>query len=181
MGWLFTERSDTETDKEFFAREFGSAEILDLAKYGSTIYMKVKHHGKTFAVVCLTKWANADRCNFGYKDVDESMGPYEVKGCPLRILDGLDEPVNEYAKRWRADVVAWHAKKKPKPKEGDIIRLAAPIAFTDGFKGDRFTVTHYLRRGKRRTAYLGENGRMYRITNLAEREFEVIGKVGVLV
>lgn len=48
------------------------------------------------AVICLTKWnpRAADHMVFGYKDMSETMGPYNYD-CPARILDLLTPTDNE--------------------------------------------------------------------------------------
>jgi len=40
---------------------------------------------------------------WGYKPMDESVGPLYYN-CPVSYLDEADEPVNETAARWRAEV-----------------------------------------------------------------------------
>jgi hypothetical protein len=49
-----------------------------------------------------------DRYGWGYKDMDESMGPY-VYDAPLRLLEDLGPPPNEWAAKWREGVRANHA------------------------------------------------------------------------
>jgi hypothetical protein len=44
---------------------------------------------------------------WGYKDIDESMGPVEVN-CPLSFLDGLS-PATGFATKWRERVKKYHA------------------------------------------------------------------------
>lgn len=55
---------------------------------------------KVFAAITLTRIDNKDYYNFAYKDMDETMGPYEDK-CPKAILDLLTPTEYEYAKEWR--------------------------------------------------------------------------------
>lgn len=40
---------------------------------------------------------------WGYKDVEETMGPVD-KDCPVRLIDQAAEPPNEYAREWREQV-----------------------------------------------------------------------------
>jgi hypothetical protein len=180
MGWYGCERPRGTKDIDFFQKECGwekedsYCRILDAARNGSTVYLKVevKHDNKVerYALVCLTRWSQ-DFFNFTYKPIEESMGPCDYH-CPLRILDGLTEPANEYAAEWRKNVREWHKKKKAPPKFGNVIKFASPIRFTDGFEGDEFEVIRYGRRAKR---YLSkQNGRRYCITNVTDREFEVV-------
>lgn len=47
---------------------------------------------------------------YGYKDMDEGMGP-SVDDCPLVFFDLVPEPPNEYAVEFRARCRAFHAQK----------------------------------------------------------------------
>lgn len=55
---------------------------------------------------------------WGYKSMDESMGPYYFD-CPLKFLDMVPEPESQYAKEWRQKV---RAKVRPLAV-GDKVRL----------------------------------------------------------
>lgn len=65
---------------------------------------------------------------WGYKDMDESMGPNEVN-CPLSYLSDLTEARNEWAREWRESVRAYHARRAKKlehakgAKPGDTVRV----------------------------------------------------------
>lgn len=57
--------------------------------------------------------------DWGYKDMDETMGPYYYN-CPVKYLDEADEPANECAANWRAEVrrrAAERASKRPRVGE----------------------------------------------------------------
>lgn len=62
--------------------------------------------------------------SWGYKDMDESMGPCEIT-CPVSYFKLVPNPPNDWAKEWRAKVMARHAKKSVKLKYGDTIKLRA--------------------------------------------------------
>jgi hypothetical protein len=47
---------------------------------------------------------------WGYKDMDESMGPCDTD-CPLRLLDKAGPPPNDWAKDWRDKVRAGAARR----------------------------------------------------------------------
>jgi hypothetical protein len=69
-----------------------------------------KGDGDTRFIVCnLLDYRPANR-EWWHKDMDESMGPYYFS-CPLSLLDGASEPVNESAREWRDNVRKWHAGK----------------------------------------------------------------------
>lgn len=88
----------------------GKYEVLKSAMVGKTYYAAVKktifaaetepESIKVFAAVVLTAIDNKDYYNFAYKDMDETMGPYEYN-CPKGILDLLTPTDNEYANDWR--------------------------------------------------------------------------------
>lgn len=139
MGWTGTYRQRGQSDKDFFQSEFGNdCEILDTARKGMTAYLKIRSikTNEIFAAIILTR-INRGEYNFYYKDMDESMGPIECQ-CPLRILEGLSEPSNEYAKQWRENVRKWNAEKSPKAKIGNILKFAEPLKFQNGEKHDVF-------------------------------------------
>ena len=51
-------------------------------------------------MVCLLDYRPNEYYNIGYKDMEESEGPYYYN-CPERILKLLTPTSNEYALRWR--------------------------------------------------------------------------------
>lgn len=167
MGWtgIYLDK-DSFNARSFFSQEFGSnTEILQMAKYGSTYYFKLRTTPKngdkplTYALVALTSWRDGQFC---YKDMDETCGPCEVKGCPLSILEGLDPPEG-YAKSWRDRVREWHNEKKKQNdiKIGDTIVFDQPIKFSDGFVGTRFVKEKWTRGTVYRSL---ENNTCYRIS-----------------
>ncbi|MBO6031678.1 MAG: hypothetical protein J6Q22_09415 [Prevotella sp.] len=79
-----------------------SGEVLKSAMVGSVYYAAVKNHkGEVFAAVFLTcgrtRW---DNTAWGYKDMDETMGPNESK-CPASILALLTPTDSKWANEWR--------------------------------------------------------------------------------
>jgi hypothetical protein len=92
-------------------------------------------------VFLINRRAGKDGYNFGYKDMQETMGPYEC-GCPDRILDLLSPTTSEDANDWRQRCRAANAKAKSalKLRDGMIVKLPEAITFTNGAKHDTFTV-----------------------------------------
>ena len=82
----------------------GKTAVLKSSMIGSTYYAAINDNrdGNVFAVIYLT--AGADRSdpyfNFGYKDMDETMGPGYCD-CPKSILDLLTPTESEWANEWR--------------------------------------------------------------------------------
>ena len=171
MGWLFyTDRrvsnyAEEKAEIMRICRHVGSEvkqEPIQMSKVGSTWYVAVRttpigdfkikntdfvldeNGSYVFAAVFLVRYD--DGC-FGYKDMDESMGPAEAKA-PISLLDKLSKLATEdtYAHRWRRDCRAWAA--IPSYNVGDVIKLAKPVNLTDGSKVEVVECTTY-RRGRR--------------------------------
>jgi hypothetical protein len=167
-----------ESNLDHFQRRIYGEHLVDAATVGGTFYGALKRpdDGLVQAVVILTKWVRGDAYNFGYKDMDESMGPCEAQ-CPPRILDLLS-PVDalfpgsrcaEWAATWRAACRA-HAAKRTKAravKPGDRVRFAEPMKFTDGTARQTFRFVE-------RNTFTDEDGRRCRVSKWRERSFEVL-------
>lgn len=114
MGWYGNYESPSKV-KEEILRELPpeSYTILKIAStnYGRHLWIAAENP-KTTERFILFFLMNGSRGSYAYKPMDESMGPYEYD-CPLALLNLVEssEPVNEYAKNWRAKVRAFHAKK----------------------------------------------------------------------
>lgn len=158
MDWLFmrdmggcaTPRS--YLDNQFtYQRDTHRLTVLASAMVGSTYYAACERLAAdaeriVFAIVCLTKTSTGarDGCTFGYKDMDETVGPNESE-CPAALLDELTETDSEYALAWRARCRAnLLARKldraKPTPKPGQTIIFNEPMRFSDGSDRTRFEV-----------------------------------------
>ncbi len=198
MGWLFTERPYGQSVRAFFEKRFNSEtdhakwEILDCSATFRVAYMAVritkKETGKTYVVgiVCLIRHdpKARDGYNFGYKDMDECMGPNESE-CPRRILDLLS-PIEEIcepgtsgfesATAWRARCLAHHelARKSKNLKNGTKIEFKDSIRFVDGYEGKTFRIDRQKRRRGTKTRFRStDNGGLYCISRWRARPFEV--------
>lgn len=149
MGWTYSRRQRGITDADWFANEFAAkdgtpAKFLATATKSRVFYAawQPREQPYVIAMVCLTNWAPnaADGFNFGYKDMEESMGPNEAQA-PARLLDLLTPAEQvysgtylEYAQSWR-DRCREHAGRvasRPKLFEGAIVTFAQPVKFTNG-------------------------------------------------
>lgn len=176
MGWTFTTKPRGQTVLKFFQEQWNSAtvEVLDCAVVErKTAYLAVRRtptEGKPyiFGVVCMLEYRPKDRYPFGYKDMDESMGPYAYD-CPERILNQLtDLPYSsEDATKWRRICREELAKRKAAPKLqfGTIIKLDEAATFSDGFKGDTF----YCVDQKRRLRFMAVGGNRAGVYRLKKR------------
>ncbi len=135
MGWLFGHPT-----KESLVRhldgQFSTAPSIKLVKrqvVGSCYWAVCEYivdtqgapkKGDRIVLLCLLQ-GRKDSTNYawGYKDMDECMGPYRVN-CPIGLLNqaGPDDAphLNENARKWRAKVREGAARKAkaPKPEAG---------------------------------------------------------------
>ena len=196
MGWLFMSRHSMgyPSPKAYLDAQFTydrrqedgcSRDLKVLASscpqnrvyYAAAQVMTDGIGGEIFAIVCLVRWnpANRDGHQFGYKDMEESMGPCEA-GCPARILDLLTPTTNEHALDWRRRCRENLGRRARKVEHGDIIKLPAPMKFTDGHEADEFLVE---RRGRRIILRDPQTRRGYRIDRLMERQWTIVPKTKV--
>lgn len=112
MGWLY-KHDPIDDPVAYLTRHYNhdgerqTHQVLGAARVASTVYMAIESIDKTtgasyvFAAVILI--SNTQRHGFGYKDMDEGMGPCEC-ACPGRIMRLLspveDIPNPRYAADW---------------------------------------------------------------------------------
>jgi len=166
MGWMFQQRSKGITHKAFFSEEFGRPEkgfvVLDVASGSvdrSAVYVAMKlPRGEVIAIACMTQWRPNDPYNFGYKDMDESMGP-GISDCPERIFKllspledvfpGADFEADagpKWAKDWRARVEAGHQRRRSRPKLRNGMMVKVPYDLRTIRANEPFEVVDAKRR-----------------------------------
>lgn len=189
MGWTFTTAYDGSGVRNYLDRQFicdnedGKWEILKSALVRMRTYYaacrwtrKKTGEVRIFAMVVLVKYNARDRegLTLGWKEMSEDMGPCEAE-CPLSIMELLDplgdDEKDAYAREWRKNVRAHHARRKAKPKPGDVVLFKNPLSFMDGSSGRRFRCE---RLGHRRRAYRNlKTGGLCRISRIEALEFEI--------
>ena len=132
MGWTSVNKPKGMSLDEFFDKEFkcdslkliGKGHTKNLSEYYRACYDVEK--GVYFALVCRIHFGKG-YYNFSYKDMDESEDPYYYN-CPRRIMDIIErsQPINEYAKKWRAKV---HKVLDTKLGTGNVICFKNDICF----------------------------------------------------
>ena len=110
-----------EIDAMWNEHNDGRFTVLKSSMKGATYYGAIKQNktNEVFAVVYLTSTDMKDYFNFSYKDMDETMGPYQCD-CPKGILDLLTPTDNEVALRWRE---ACREKLKAKKSDNSLSKL----------------------------------------------------------
>ncbi len=132
-------------------------------------------------IVCLVRYNPRDREGyiFGYKDMEESMEPYESE-CPERILDLLTPTDNQYAIEWRARCRENAAARRAiarKPRPGQTIVFEQPVLFCDGRMLDRFEVVANPRSHRTALFRSTETGGLYCITSVKRRTYRLIDPI----
>ncbi|MEO1280153.1 MAG: hypothetical protein AAFV69_00305 [Pseudomonadota bacterium] len=188
MGWIFTSGYDGTPLRDWFDHHFTQdnghvryeiveSALVKMRTYYAACRRTDRETGDSivFALVVKVKYVPkaTDGMTLGWKDMDEGMLPDKVE-CPLAILDLLDPPdPDRYGGKWREQVRAWHARRKAKPKPGEVFVLKSPLAFTDGSTGSRFRVEKRGRSGRGRAYRNLDNGGLYRIAGLENLEFVI--------
>ncbi len=152
--------------------------VLESAFPGNRVYYAAIQRyddgdpGAVIAVVCLVRWnpKAADGHVFGYKDMDETMGPYEAD-CPLRVLERLTSTNNPVALDWRRRCFATIRRRSRKLPDGALIRFSEPITFSDN---SQHQVMRVSRQGQRILLSTSDGCGRYRVSNLLDRRFEIV-------
>jgi len=187
MGWTYSHRERGISHKEWFSQEFSGAELVDIAsgyENPTNLYAALKtKDGKTVAVALLTRRAPNSHFNYGYKDMDEGMGP-NIHDCPERILDLLSpledlftprndgqEGAYDWAKNWRQRAREKVARRKARPKltDGLLLKLSYPLQFhySKVDAGEPIKVLDAKRR------VFGHNGLRFKLRKATQNDLEV--------
>lgn len=189
MGWLYMQSLNghsgprayldaqftyqTDTVRSTVLR---SALVRMRTYYAAVEQVRTDKPREVFAVVCLVRYNPRDREGyiFGYKDMDETMGPCEAE-CPAAILDLLTPTDHQHAVAWRARCRAAGAQRaqRPRLRNGWTLVFEEPLAFTDGTTHHRLEVAIDPNRPRAiRFRPRGGHGR-YRISNLARLRYTI--------
>jgi hypothetical protein len=162
MGWLYNTHPQSKDSfvKEILTRNFfagGTLALMGHAVRGNRLWVLIKPKNQD-PLIGLFLLQRDNGC-WGYKDMDESMGPFHYD-CPLRWLDRAPEPPScpvdghrGSRRTWRDFVRDHHAqqavsRKRVRPAVGSTIRL-----------GDHFEASHVGRQYEV-TQDLGRKGLM---------------------
>jgi hypothetical protein len=120
MGWTFYHaikyKPNGEVDRkaELDNHDWGEKyKVLKSSMVGSVYYAAVltRRTEEVWCAVFLTQTCGKAYYNFGYKDMNESMGPIEAR-CPVSILNLLTPTDNEDSLQFRERCRKYHADKK---------------------------------------------------------------------
>lgn len=111
MGWTYMNAHGEKNKKALMTRElerYGTVKVLKCAMVNGVYYAAyspTKDPSRVIGIVCLTRLSDGE---FGYKDMEESMGPFESK-CPMSIIEMLTPTDSKYANEWRERCRAYAA------------------------------------------------------------------------
>jgi hypothetical protein len=129
MGWLFTQGQTRRQLVEHLTAPWETADRKGstFKRYcsGNTLFTVTevvnKHSGEITRYIGVYLMQNDKNYGWGYKDMDESCGPYQY-GCPLSFFDLVPDP-SGYATDWRKRNRAHHARRFQKLEVGQRVKL----------------------------------------------------------
>jgi hypothetical protein len=191
MGWLsmqslgghagpreYLDHQFTHEDQELRSTVLRSS-IVRGVYYAAIEHVRPGGEREVWACVCLVRHNPKARDGyiFGYKDMEESMGPYSYDS-PAAILDLLTPTDNENALAWRAKCREAAVQRrtlaaKPKPRPGQIIVFDAPVEFANGVMFERMEVVAHPWR--KRGVLFRAPGRagLYRIPGVGKLDYRL--------
>lgn len=194
MGWLYMQSLGGHCgprqylDAQFtFTRSDVTSKVLRSALMAMRVYyaavetIRLATDERTvWAAVCLVRYNPRERKGyiFGYKDMDETVGPNEAD-CPPAILDLLTPTDHPYAQGWRTrcreNAMARRAlSRKPSPRPGQTIVFEEALLFSDGRRFDRFEAVAEPCSHRCVLYREPQSGRLYRIPNVKKRAYRLI-------
>lgn len=187
MGWTETRPTHykkggvdrkAEMDERWTQREhdgYAELNVLKSVMVGTHYYaaIEVKRNGVREYVFATTALTSIRDGWFGYKDMDETMGPYLYE-CPKSILDLLTETDNELAIEWRVHCREYLQKKR-KGKTLNTLPVNAIIEIT--FDGKQVRLQKKIRTVNwrtGRTSYMWTDGFYRYPVKLFRDNFKII-------
>lgn len=148
--------------------------VLKSAMVGSTWYgacerTRPNQAPYVFAGVCLTHVCSNEYCNFGFKDMDESMGPAE-RSCPTSVLNLLSPRDDEWALEWRA-ACRENARKAAAARKDPNSLQNAPLGttITTQKNGQPLELEKTIINGRKRPVWVDWSSRIYYRTEQVQR------------
>lgn len=174
MGWLFTygqskqELIEKRVRKE--ENENGIWEYPEHALKGKCLW-KILYHtnkqtGESTKIICLdlieaqydkNSKGKKEFYGYGYKDMDETMGPCYYD-CPLSFLEKVPCPNSNYAPAWRKKVIEYHAQSKMQKETYSSLAIGKTYSLIHA------SIPQITIVGKIKRSFIGEyQGKRYRI------------------
>ena len=122
MGWFFGSASRKDLIAEL-TNDTDTCHTIRKYTSGNTLWtvQEVVKTGERFIGCYLMQGREGSQCGWGYKPMDELVGPCETT-CPPCFFDMVPCPAG-FAVEWRKRVLADHARRNQKLKTGDTVTL----------------------------------------------------------
>ncbi len=180
MGWTFQAKPrDVKADLD--GQFTGKLRVLDSAivaarEYYAAVEVVDGDKREVFAAVFMLQFAPKahDGMTFGYKDMDETMGP-RIARCPERILDLLTPTDSEYAKVWRQRCRDYHAARKACPKLQPGMRLRVTNDSVPTIGGVPVREVRVVVAGRTPRFWVDGYGLPFRWPSWRQYQFEMVG------
>jgi hypothetical protein len=142
MGWYYTNGATKATIVAELTSDAGSNhKTLKHSVRGNTLFSVREYQRDGQPVRYIAVYLlRGDRDAYGYKPMDESMGPCELN-CPLSFLDLVTAPDNTYSKEWRERVRAFHASQGAKRSRLKALKVGDTVRLVPGCKPPSITIT----------------------------------------
>lgn len=185
MGWTFQEKPrDVKgyLDRSLtWDNETGARRVLDSAivaareYYAAVEWIKPDGTREVWCAVFMLQFVPMaqDGMTFGYKDMDESMGP-RIARCPERILDLLTETDSEWANAWRQRCREYHAARKAKPKLQPGMRLLVKDKYVPTIAGIPIREVKVVAAGRKPRFWVDGYGSPFRWPSWRQYSMEVM-------
>ena len=174
MGWTYTQKPHNVTEwfKETLTWENDRQKVtclktaIKFKEAYAAVETVIKETGQRYvwAACFMLNYTREDYYNFGYKDMDESMGP-NISNCPASILDLLapveEHPISDESRQWAS---AWRERCRKNlavPK----IKFGQKIEFFQKLYGvpDDCRIFEKVRYGRRRNVFKSASGYLIRL------------------
>lgn len=121
MGWLYGWDSRRELVEHLTKSSDGWVKLDQAStEYGRRLWVAWENpSGVKFLALYLI---SSDNGRWGYKSISEDMGP-TYYDCPLRLIEKMPPPTNEYSREWREKVQKHHTTVRAKYEPGDKVTI----------------------------------------------------------
>lgn len=175
MGWLYSRSWNRQSLVHHLVTEEQTETRKTLAHSlrGNHLWIAQEYQrpeGEKVRFIALFLLRGGGRDGWGYKGIQESMGPCEVD-CPLSFFKLVPEPDGEYAAAWRERVKAYHATMRETNARIRAVRVGDELHLPDGCTPRVLKITAVK-------PYKGEaNGVVYRIRPRFLKEGRIVSAV----
>lgn len=132
MGWLFSDQWRSKSDLVSHLTQpsrFGQARIISSKLVGNRHWFLAEGiEGRRWIGLDLLESGTQRNPGWGYKCLDESVGPYYFD-CPLSFIRMASEPINDTSRQWRSTVLEHHARSRLLSKRFSSLKAGLVLTY----------------------------------------------------